>query len=608
MTQAKRIYLALSLTTALCLCLASSASALTLGVGWSGNPPANVGEMPLVGKSGASTFRVPMGGGFGSEASDNNLVMAAAENGVAIHAELSSGTSSLPTGAARTEFIAWAHRAVELYGYNGQFWAAHPSLPYRPITAWEVWNEPNNQGIGATEYAQLLNEVANTIQSASQSQAGRNTDVLSAGLLVWGNTGKGSVGYLGAMEYLAQAYATFGSNANVTGVAIHPYELDSGTFLNGSKTSRIEAFKYAVAGYHTKLVELAKGGSQKSLWITETGWPAEGPYAVGETEQASLLRQVVDYLRSNESSLNVKDLLWYNFRDAPGAENWDNYCGLRAHDGHFRLAWTAFQEKAGVAQVIPQGGDGHPVSMRDPVTNQFWIYYRGSEGYIRELYRNPTTGEWANNKVPATEAAAAGASPAIGRNSTTNAQWIYYQGADGYIWELYRDPKSGSWFNTKIPNAQPAGEGSNPTMLGDPTTGAAWIYYRASDGYLWELYRNPTTGVWANNKVPATQSAAKGTTPVIGRNSTTNAQWIYYQGADGYIWELYRDPKTGNWFNTKIPGAQAASPGSSPTMLGDPTTGEAWIEYRGSDGYIWQLWRNPSTGIWANSKFPTAQM
>ena len=43
-------------------------------------------------------------------------------------------------------------------------------------------------------------------------------------------------------------------------------------------------------------------------------------------------------------------------------------------------------------------------------------------------------------------------------------------------------------------------------------------------------------------------------------------------------------------------------------MLGDPTVGEAWIEYRGSDGYIWELWRNPSTGVWANGKFPTAQM
>ncbi|HEY6730608.1 MAG TPA: hypothetical protein VI039_06245 [Solirubrobacterales bacterium] len=363
-----------------------------------------------------------------------------------------------------------------------------------------------------------------------------------------------------------------------------------------------------------------------------------------------------------------------------------------------------------VREVTTPPGDGHPVSMRDPVTNQFWIYYRGSNSYIWELYRDPKTGNWFNNKVPATQAAAVGTSPVIGRNATTNAQWIYYQGADdyiwelyrnpstglwsntkipnakaaavgsspvmmgdpsagaawiyyratdsyiwelyrdpitgnwfntkvpaghsaavetspvigrnattnaqwiyyrgsnGYIWELYRDPKTGNWFNTKVPNSQPAGVGSSPAIMGDPSIGAAWMYYRAADGYIWELYRNPSTGLWANNKVPAVQPAAGETTPVIGRNATTNAQWIYYQGADGYIWELYRNPSTGLWSNTKIPNAQAASPGSSPTMLGDPSTGEAWIEYRGSDGYIWELWRNPSTGVWANGKFPTAQM
>jgi hypothetical protein len=37
-------------------------------------------------------------------------------------------------------------------------------------------------------------------------------------------------------------------------------------------------------------------------------------------------------------------------------------------------------------------------------------------------------------------------------------------------------------------------------------------------------------------------------------------------------------------------------------MLGDPTVSEAWIEYKGSDGYVWELWRNPSTGVWANAK------
>jgi hypothetical protein len=29
---------------------------------------------------------------------------------------------------------------------NGTFWAEYPTIPKRPITTWEIWNEPNLAG------------------------------------------------------------------------------------------------------------------------------------------------------------------------------------------------------------------------------------------------------------------------------------------------------------------------------------------------------------------------------------------------------------------------------------------------------------------------------
>jgi hypothetical protein len=340
-----RVALATLLVFALLFTISSTASALTLGVGWSGDPGKNGPEMPVVAKSGATTFRVPIGSG------DDSLVEAAAKSGITIHAEVSTG-HTLPTGTDRSNFISSVYSAVTRYGYEGSFWKQHPELPYRPITTWEVFNEPNLWGVSATSYGQFLNEVATYIQTASQNQSGRKTEVLSAGLLILGTVGSEKpFAYYGALKYLEEAYGQFGSNPNVTGVAIHPYEIYQNTFPG---LTRITAFKNAVAGVHEKLVKLANGGPQKSLWITETGWAVEGPNEpVTTTEQASLLRQSVDYVRANEASLNVKDYLWYNLRDLPGEGSWDHYCGLRAHDGSFRPAWTAFQEKAGVPQIIP---------------------------------------------------------------------------------------------------------------------------------------------------------------------------------------------------------------------------------------------------------------
>jgi hypothetical protein len=341
----------------LLLSFSSAASALTLGVGWTGDGGGGEAEMPLVGRSGAATFRQPMD----PRGNYDSLVRKAAENGVTIHPVVQAeydNDAGLPSGSNRTDFLNKLNLLVQRYGYAGQFWEEpqNTSLPKKYITTWELWNEPNLNGIGAKEFGQFVRESAQTIQNASQAKAARSTDVLAGGLLVWGNKGANSespVLFVGAQRYLQEAYPEFGSSPNVTGVAIHPYELEPASFFSSSYT-RLEAFKFAVSGFHGQLAELAGGGPQKSLWITETGWPAEQQWGVGESEQANLLSQSVQYIKNNQAFLNVKDYLWYNFRDRTltGSE-WDNWCGLRAHDGHFRQAWTAFQQQAGVPQAVP---------------------------------------------------------------------------------------------------------------------------------------------------------------------------------------------------------------------------------------------------------------
>jgi hypothetical protein len=88
----------------------------------------------------------------------------------------------------------------------------------------------------------------------------------------------------------------------------------------------------------------------------------------------------------------------------------------------------------------------------------------------------------------------------------------------------------------------------------DASTGAAWVYYQGSDGGIWEIYRNPATGWTSPGKFTGTQ-AAPGTSPVVVRDASTGAAWVYYQGSDGGVWELYRNPATGWTGPSKFAGS-----------------------------------------------------
>ncbi len=202
---------ALAVACLFCLLGATRASALTLGVGWS-EPGRSAEEMPLVAKSGATVFRVPMSKPW----FDDELVQAAAENGVSLLVDLAP--DPLPQGAERTRYLEWVTKVVERYGYDGTFWTSgnHPDVPYLPVTAWEIINEPNDHQLPPLEFGLFVSEVAATIQAASSTQADRATDVITGGLLAFGNRGgsegnwftRGKDSYAGAISYLEEAYPT----------------------------------------------------------------------------------------------------------------------------------------------------------------------------------------------------------------------------------------------------------------------------------------------------------------------------------------------------------------------------------------------------------------
>jgi hypothetical protein len=80
----------------------------------------------------------------------------------------------------RNDFTAYVTAFAHRYGRNGEFWRAHPRLPYLPVTDYELANEPSSPALhGAWTPAQLT-RITRTAQSAIKAVDPRATVIPAA--------------------------------------------------------------------------------------------------------------------------------------------------------------------------------------------------------------------------------------------------------------------------------------------------------------------------------------------------------------------------------------------------------------------------------------------
>lgn len=145
-----------------------------------------------------------------------------------------------------SSYAAYAGAFAARYGPGGSFWAEHPMIAPRPVTTYEIWNEPDGghfwlPGPQPGRYASLYAAARSAIKAADP--AGR---VLIGGL-------SNPPVFLPAM--LA---AEPGLRGHIDGVAVHPYGPTPLAILAALKTDR------------TLLRSL--GLPDVPLYVTEFGW------------------------------------------------------------------------------------------------------------------------------------------------------------------------------------------------------------------------------------------------------------------------------------------------------------------------------------------------
>lgn len=88
-----------------------------------------------------------------------------------------------PPGSASAlgSYAAFVRDAAARYGH-GSFWRENPTVPYRPVTDWQVWNEPNYPAYwdgrpNARQYVSLVQRTRSALRSRD-----RRAKVLLAGM------------------------------------------------------------------------------------------------------------------------------------------------------------------------------------------------------------------------------------------------------------------------------------------------------------------------------------------------------------------------------------------------------------------------------------------
>lgn len=201
---------------------------------------------------------------------------------------------------------------VERYGAHGSFWRSHRSLPYDPIEAWQVWNEPSLAAYwlprpNASAYAKLLEATHAAVHSVDPH----------ALIVLAGNPFAAGVSFVGKLLRL-------GAGRWFDVAAFNDY------------SSRV---LYA----EEDLVLLrrtmdAHGARHTPIWITEFGWADGGPSSPFTAGRAASKRvsRLLDYFVARRRSLGIARAFYFDWRDPAdvpkSVDFWGYHMGLYRSD------------------------------------------------------------------------------------------------------------------------------------------------------------------------------------------------------------------------------------------------------------------------------------
>jgi hypothetical protein len=271
----------------------------------------------------------------------DDYVAAAADQGIrilpilfnppAFHGGRPNGRPTCPPRSNAT-FSAFARVLVRRYGTQGTLWKERPGVRRVPITAWQIWNEPNlpmfywcGKAI-ARRYVGMLRTVGKAIKKVD-----RRAEIVTAGIPPSKLSGAVPI-----TRFIEQMYRAGGKRA-FDSLAINSYATDQ------RELGRLLTAIRRLMNRH--------GDRRATIWITELGWGDKGlrhRFIVGAKGQASRITKSFALIRKQRRRLRLRGVVYFSWRDArPYAPNFKNLWGLHTGlldiDGNPKPAFSAFE-------------------------------------------------------------------------------------------------------------------------------------------------------------------------------------------------------------------------------------------------------------------------
>jgi hypothetical protein len=225
---------------------------------------------------------------------------------------------------------AFGAAVAQRYGRGGSFWSAHPELPLLPMTAYQIWNEPNLAAYSppkpsARKYVAMLRAVGPRIKAVDPQ-----AEIVTAGLP------DSRLSKPNLYSFIKQMYRANAKGAFDT-VGINPYAPTASGLIK--KLKRIRSIMNSA------------GDGAASMWVTELGWSDVGPrspFRAGKGGQAKRITQAIAALKRNTATLKLRGFFYFAWRDTPVYKGfhdfWGLHTGLLRKNGTRKPAYAAFKK------------------------------------------------------------------------------------------------------------------------------------------------------------------------------------------------------------------------------------------------------------------------